>query len=139
MTLSRIWGFPSQIVMALTSLAEAELSSGDSGAARAALSEAREIVESDPVWAFVIRELEAAERSVGGAARGPRRSGGPIEELTDRELSILRMLPSNASQREIGAALFLSINTVKGSPRACTGSWTRTPARRPCAARASSI
>ncbi len=35
------------------------------------------------------------------------------EELTDRELSILRMLPGSASQREIGGALFLSINTVK--------------------------
>ena len=28
-------------------------------------------------------------------------------------MSILRMLPGSASQREIGAALFLSINTVK--------------------------
>jgi LuxR family maltose regulon positive regulatory protein len=33
--------------------------------------------------------------------------------LTDRELSILRILPGPANQREIGAALFLSINTVK--------------------------
>ena len=29
-------------------------------------------------------------------------------------LSILRMLPGTATQREIGAALYLSINTVKG-------------------------
>jgi LuxR family maltose regulon positive regulatory protein len=36
-----------------------------------------------------------------------------FEELTDRELSILRMLPGTATQREIVAALFLSINTVK--------------------------
>ena len=36
-----------------------------------------------------------------------------MEELTDRELSILRALQGTATQREIGAALFLSINTVK--------------------------
>ena len=36
-----------------------------------------------------------------------------MDELTDRELSILRALRGPATQREIGAALFLSINTVK--------------------------
>ena len=37
-----------------------------------------------------------------------------IEELTDRERSILRALPGPLSQREIGAELFISMNTVKG-------------------------
>ena len=36
-----------------------------------------------------------------------------LEELTDRELSILRAMQGTASQREIGQSLFLSINTVK--------------------------
>jgi len=113
--LSRIWGFPTQLVMALTSLAEAELSAGERAAAYAAISEAREIVESDAVWLFVIRELEDAELRVGrGAVKARRRQGRLVEELTDRELSILRMLPGSANQREIGGALFLSINTVKG-------------------------
>ena len=49
-----------------------------------------------------------------GAARAARRVGQLHEELTDRELSILRLLPGPPSQREIGAALFLSVNTVKG-------------------------
>ncbi|MCA1672708.1 MAG: LuxR C-terminal-related transcriptional regulator [Actinobacteria bacterium] len=43
-----------------------------------------------------------------------RRSGVLIEELTDREQSILRALTGAATQREIGASLYLSINTVKG-------------------------
>jgi len=47
------------------------------------------------------------------AARAATRSGAILEELTDRELSILRALQGTATQREIGAALFLSINTVK--------------------------
>ena len=36
-----------------------------------------------------------------------------MEELTDRELAILRTLPGSATQREIGAALYLSLNTIK--------------------------
>jgi DNA-binding CsgD family transcriptional regulator len=32
------------------------------------------------------------------------------------------MLPGNADQREIGAALFLSINTVKSYAKSSTGS-----------------
>jgi ATP/maltotriose-dependent transcriptional regulator MalT len=112
---SRTWANPSQLVTALTSLAGAELAGGDRAAARAALAEAREAADSDPLWPAVRRDLDAAEARIGrGAARAARRAGVLVEELTDRELSILRMLPGSASQREIGAAMFLSINTVKG-------------------------
>ena len=44
----------------------------------------------------------------------PAASGVLIEELTDREQAVLRALTGDATQREIGAALYLSINTVKG-------------------------
>jgi LuxR family maltose regulon positive regulatory protein len=37
-----------------------------------------------------------------------------FEDLTDREISILRALAGPLSQREIGRELYLSINTVKG-------------------------
>ncbi len=116
---SRRWGLASQVVMALTTLAEAEVAAGDRAAARAALAEAAETVGCEPVWPFVARELEAVEVRIGrGTARAARRAGALVEELTDRELSILRMLPGSANQREIGAALFLSINTVKGYTKA---------------------
>jgi LuxR family maltose regulon positive regulatory protein len=114
-SLSRTWANPSQLVMALTSLAGAELAGGDRATARAALAEAREAADSDPLWPAVRRDLDAAEARIGrGAVRAARRAGVLVEELTDRELSILRMLPGSVSQREIGAAMFLSINTVKG-------------------------
>jgi LuxR family maltose regulon positive regulatory protein len=114
-THSRSWAVPSQVVMVLTALAAAELAAGDRAAARVALSEAREAANSDSVWPFVLRDLEAAEVRVGrGVARSARLAGLLSEELTDRELAILRMLPGSANQREIGAAMFLSINTVKG-------------------------
>ena len=76
------------------------------------------------------RPGDPRQRAVGAVrarpaerGRDPDRSGGRAQcrpgpascwtSLTDREMSILRMLPGTASQREIGAALFLSINTVK--------------------------
>jgi len=113
--LSRVWGLPSQVAAALTSVAEAALAAGDRAAATAALAEARDVAGGDAIWPFVSRELDAAAVRIGRRpAAVARRPGVLVEELTDRELSILRMLAGSASQREIGAALFLSINTVKG-------------------------
>ncbi|GLY99042.1 LuxR C-terminal-related transcriptional regulator [Actinoplanes sp. NBRC 103695] len=91
-------------------LADVELGSGDRSASRTALVRAREVADNEPVPPFLLTWLSEAENRVGRAAA---RTAGLFEELTDRELSILRMLPSAATQREIGAALFLSINTVK--------------------------
>jgi LuxR family maltose regulon positive regulatory protein len=51
---------------------------------------------------------------LGGAE--PQPGGGPAEldePLTDRELAVLRFLPSNLSAGEIGSELFLSVHTVK--------------------------
>ncbi len=36
-----------------------------------------------------------------------------MEQLTDRELAVLRYLPTQLSQREIAAELYVSLNTVK--------------------------
>ena len=38
-------------------------------------------------------------------------------ELSERELTILRLLASELSQREIGSELYISRNTVKGHVR----------------------
>jgi LuxR family maltose regulon positive regulatory protein len=38
---------------------------------------------------------------------------GPVEELTDREIALLRLLPGELTQRELGDALHMSFNTVK--------------------------
>ncbi|GLY95156.1 LuxR C-terminal-related transcriptional regulator [Actinoplanes sp. NBRC 103695] len=105
---------PLILVMALIYLADAELACGRGPAARAALARARETTDDEPVSAFAMRCLADAETRLGRrAARSAVRAGVLHEELTDRELSVLRALQGNASQREIGAALFLSINTVK--------------------------
>jgi ATP/maltotriose-dependent transcriptional regulator MalT len=113
--LARTYGEPVAHVAALTALAEVKLDGHDRGSARAALAEARDVVDNEPVAPVTIRRLDAVELRAGRTAvREARRGGALVEELTDREQSILRALSGDATQREIGASLYLSINTVKG-------------------------
>ena len=74
-----------------------------------------DVVDNEPVAPVTVRRLDAVELRAGrSAVRAARRGGALVEELTDREQAILRALTGDATQREIGAALHLSINTVKG-------------------------
>jgi LuxR family maltose regulon positive regulatory protein len=112
--LAEVAALPTTLVLALVFLADAELGCGDRVAARAALARARDNVDDEPVTPLAMRLLQDAETRIGRVAvRSARRSGALAEELTDRELSILRALPGTATQREIGQAMFLSVNTVK--------------------------
>jgi LuxR family maltose regulon positive regulatory protein len=113
--LARTFGEPVAHVTALTALAKVELDGHDRAAARAVLTEARDVVDNEPVAPLTVRRLEAVEHRAGRTAvRDARRAGALVEELTDREQAILRALGGDATQREIGDALHLSINTVKG-------------------------
>ena len=113
--LAEVWGRDVELVRALSSLAEAELAAGDREAAREAVTRAREVADAAPIRRLAAEELQAVETRLGrGAVRAARRVGRLYEDLTDRELSVLRALSGPATQREIGAALFLSVNTVKG-------------------------
>jgi LuxR family maltose regulon positive regulatory protein len=113
--LARTYGEPLGLVTALTILAEVELDGHDRPAARRALAEARDVVADEPVAPLAVRRLEAVEHRAGRTAvHAARRAGALVEELTEREQAILRALAGDATQREIGAALHLSINTVKG-------------------------
>ncbi len=47
-----------------------------------------------------------------------RRRTGPIEQLTARELAVLRMLPLRMSNREMATELYISVNTLKTHVRA---------------------
>ncbi|MDF2977467.1 MAG: malT [Actinomycetospora sp.] len=112
--LARTSGEAPALLTALTDLAEAELDRGDPAAARAALAQAREVGEHEPVLTLFVDRLARLERRAGRSAAPPRRHDEVVEDLTDRESAILRALTGDATQREIGASLYLSINTVKG-------------------------
>lgn len=112
--MAEIAALRTSFVLALAFLADAELGCGDRAAARATVTRAREAVDDEPVTPYVMGLVDQAQRRIGRiAARSARRAGVLAEELTDRELSILRLLPGSATQREIGRAMFLSVNTVK--------------------------
>ena len=59
-----------------------------------------------PVWLDRLRRAVPTTESVGTPAQ-------MVEELTERELEVLRILPSRLPLREIADELFISINTLK--------------------------
>jgi LuxR family transcriptional regulator, maltose regulon positive regulatory protein len=88
---------------------------GDLPGAAALLDQARELVQqlTDPgvLPALVTR----AQRAVGTA---PRRRIEAATPLTERELTVLRLLPTPLSTREIGRELQVSVNTVRSQVQA---------------------
>jgi ATP/maltotriose-dependent transcriptional regulator MalT len=59
--------------------------------------------------------IEEAQFRLRGRAPGPRRK--LAGDLSERELAVLRLLPGDASLREIASALYLSLNTIKTHAR----------------------
>lgn len=71
--------------------------------------------------------LESEDRTLGRLAAAVSqelalaplpRADRPIEQLTSRELAVLRMLPLRMSNREMAAQMYISVNTVKTHIRA---------------------
>jgi LuxR family maltose regulon positive regulatory protein len=101
-----------EIAYALLSQAEARQLQGDSDGAREVLREARRVVDSCPDPGILEDMLARTERRLRRASHRRAEVGG-AEELTDRELAVLRLLPGSLSQREVAEALYVSLNTVK--------------------------
>jgi len=93
-------------------LGEVRHSLGDPGGARRVIVEAGLALRQCRDPGILAQRLAAARR-----AFGEDRDRGGGDELTDRELSVLRLLAGELSQREIGAALYVSLNTVKTHTR----------------------
>jgi ATP/maltotriose-dependent transcriptional regulator MalT len=88
---------------------------GQREAARARLAQADALLASCADAGILSRALSQAGRAPGLAA--PREQPATGEQLSDRELAVLRMLHSELSLREIGGELFLSLNTIKTHTR----------------------
>jgi LuxR family maltose regulon positive regulatory protein len=106
-----------EIVYALLSLASVRNARGLRDDAKALRDDARELVDKC-ADAGTLREL------VGSVTRGLRqprfataRQVDGVDQLSDAELSVLRLFRSQLSQREIGSELFISVNTVKTHAR----------------------
>jgi len=85
---------------------------GDREGAKQLLAEARWTIDASvdpgPVVTSLLKQEEALEVTVSAPFETKE-----LEELSDRELSVLRMMSGDMSQREIGNQLFISFNTVK--------------------------
>ena len=119
---------PNQVIEALLLDALARTRLGEPEAAERDVERALDLAESQGhawIWLAVpgARELLVAHPAHRTAHAAFLRTlldlfdGGPpgelAEPLNDRELTVLRFLPTNLSAAEIGSELFLSVNTVK--------------------------
>jgi LuxR family maltose regulon positive regulatory protein len=103
-----------EVVYALATLAELRRELGDRPAARALVLEARELLSRCPdPGTLVPRLLEQSEAALRLVVRGSGASSVVTDELTGREQTVLGLLPSGLSAREIGDELGISRDTVK--------------------------
>ena len=77
------------------------------------LVEARAVIDRSPDPGIVGRLLARIESRHSVAQVGDPPVAQLIEDLTEREMAVLRYLPTRMSQREISSELFVSLNTVK--------------------------
>jgi LuxR family transcriptional regulator, maltose regulon positive regulatory protein len=105
-------GWPVFVAAGLPARAGICAALGNRAAALAQLAEARQIVAGCPSPGTLPQRIEKAARQLrSGQALG--KGGRSAEPLTAREITVLRLLASKLSQREIGRELFVSLNTVK--------------------------
>ena len=101
---------PWPTLVGLLALAPVRTARGDRAGGKAALAEARAILEAFPDAGILPELLERQERKL----RGRRlREGQLDEELTERELDVLRLLGSELSTRQMAQSLYVAPSTVR--------------------------
>lgn len=109
----RLLPLPVELVRTLIALGAVERRSRHRGAAREALAEALETatrIGAAPLAGRARDELGRLEAGERGAETG---TGGP--ELTPTEARIAELVGGGATNREVAAALFISVKTVEGA------------------------
>jgi LuxR family maltose regulon positive regulatory protein len=108
---------PVEIANVLLHLARVHREQGFDVVARDEVEQAAMLVKSCPDPGPRIRRLIARGRARSNVAVPPGARPGSSDELSERELRVLRLLASDLTQREIGRELYLSLNTVKSHTR----------------------
>ena len=104
-----------QRAFALLLLAPVRRGRGDLAGARALVQEARELIERFADPGSLPALLEQTEPALGTP---PRRRNQAAAPLTERELVVLRLLPTRLSTREISHELSVSVATVRSQVQA---------------------
>jgi LuxR family maltose regulon positive regulatory protein len=111
----RAWQVTAYASMAL---AEVRQRGHEAAAARRLLTRVHELLEALPDPGTGLVRLEQTEKLLKlRVARDRSTPSAPFWDLSERELAVLRLLPSGLSQREIAAELYVSFNTVKTHTR----------------------
>jgi LuxR family maltose regulon positive regulatory protein len=86
--------------------------------ARRLLTQVRDLLETLPDPGDGPARLERTEKTLRLRATHERdAASAPYWELSERELEVLRLLPSRLSQREIAVELYVSFNTIRTHTR----------------------
>jgi LuxR family transcriptional regulator, maltose regulon positive regulatory protein len=101
--------------LALLVLASVRHRRGDRPGARALVNQARELIHRFTDPGVLPALLEQAEETIGSA---PPQRLKLVEPLTERELIVLRLLPTRLSTREICRELSVSVNTIRSQVQA---------------------
>ena len=110
------------IAHASLALAEVRQRQHEPAAARRLLTRVRDILESLPDPGDGFSRLERTEKALRlRATRDRGTAAAPFWELSQREIEVLRLLPSRLSQREIAAELYVSFNTIRTHTRVIFG------------------
>jgi LuxR family maltose regulon positive regulatory protein len=104
-----------QRAFALLLLAPVRRGRGDLSGARALVEQARQLIEQFTDPGALPALLEQTERALTSPPRRPVEAAAP---LTERELVVLRLLPTGLSTREIGRELSVSVTTIRSQVQA---------------------
>jgi LuxR family maltose regulon positive regulatory protein len=101
---------PVERAFALAVHADIRRALGDTASSRALAAAARGLADEAAERGILDELLARVDRAAGTAGRA---RPSDRDELSDRELAVLRLLPTDLSLREIGSALYVSQNTIK--------------------------
>jgi LuxR family transcriptional regulator, maltose regulon positive regulatory protein len=109
LALARRGAGPVTTTWMLTHLVRILVTCEDPAGARSCLEEARMALASAPDPAAIAEMFAVTERQLTAS----HRAQALAEPLSERELAVLRLLAGDLTQREVGAELYVSLNTVK--------------------------
>jgi LuxR family transcriptional regulator, maltose regulon positive regulatory protein len=113
--LTRIDSMATQRGFALLLLAPVRRGRGDLAGARVLVEQARELIGRSTDPGVLPALLERTERALASA---PRRPVEPAAPLTERELVVLHLLPTQLSTRQIARELSVSVTTIRSQIQA---------------------
>lgn len=114
LSIARRYGLRLDIASGLLALARIALAAGEEAEARELRARAQRQIAACPDPGFLRGWARAEDTPDPGSV--PAAADG-VDELSERELAVLRLLASRLSLREIGNELYVSLNTIKTHTR----------------------